>query len=227
MPSAGSVPQLLHEAAAKHGPRPALLARGRTVTYDGVHEYARGVALGLAAAGVGRSDVVGLVGPPSIEWLVADLGALCAGAVVTVFPESLPVAVAAEALRESGAKVVFGGDAWLHSEVPSTRAAPLGGAAFEALQSEGRAFGRAHPGAFEERWRALDAESPATVTFAPDGGAEGLTHGKLLALAEAAAGEGEMSEKDIIPVAGSLAEVPALARALAALGAGARVEVGA
>jgi long-chain acyl-CoA synthetase len=52
---------------------------------------ARGLAIagGLKALGLGREDRVGILSGTRVEWLLADLGILCAGgATTTVYPST-------------------------------------------------------------------------------------------------------------------------------------------
>ena len=72
---------------------------------DTGHRVCR-VAAGLVDAGIRPGDRVGLVCNTRFEWLLADLGLLCAGAAaVAIFPTTTAVDIAFE-LADSGARIV-------------------------------------------------------------------------------------------------------------------------
>jgi amino acid adenylation domain-containing protein/non-ribosomal peptide synthase protein (TIGR01720 family) len=74
----------VHERVAAHAAkRPddvALVSGGAAMTFGRLHERAAAVAARLRELGVGRGDVVAVAHPRSFEQVVADLGALYAGA---------------------------------------------------------------------------------------------------------------------------------------------------
>ena len=77
---------LWHRAGTEDGAR-AMLCRPEDgawmpMTSDGLVERVRSVAAGLVAGGVSPGDRVAIMSPTRIEWTVADLAVLAAGAVV-------------------------------------------------------------------------------------------------------------------------------------------------
>jgi acyl-CoA synthetase (AMP-forming)/AMP-acid ligase II len=77
--------QLVLEAAARSGDRPALVdgASGAAVGYRLLAERVRGVAAGLAARGFRPGDVLALWAPNLPQWAGVALGAMAAGGTVT------------------------------------------------------------------------------------------------------------------------------------------------
>lgn len=77
--------QVLRHQAARLGPLPALRYRRHGLYHDvSWHDYhatARALAAALIDAGVQAGDRVGLVAENSVDWLIADLAILTAGAV--------------------------------------------------------------------------------------------------------------------------------------------------
>ncbi|MZD09057.1 AMP-binding protein [Streptomyces sp. SID5785] len=107
----------IHDAvlggAAARGDTPALVdgVAGTTLTYAQVDAFHRGVAAGLAEAGVRPGDVVALHSPNTIAYPVAFYAATRAGAVVTtVHPLATPEEFAKQ-LTDSGAR-------WIVSVTP-------------------------------------------------------------------------------------------------------------
>src|SRR5438067_9368917 len=83
---AHTIPDILLQARARHGARPALAlrdpARGFSWTFDEVAAFAAGVARWLQAQGVARGDRIVLWGLNEPAWGGTFFGALLIGAVV-------------------------------------------------------------------------------------------------------------------------------------------------
>lgn len=81
---AKTVHEVLSATVAKHGARPALkVKRGgawQTTTWKAYEESVRRAARALIALGVQPGQGVSIIGANSTEWLVADVGAIYAGA---------------------------------------------------------------------------------------------------------------------------------------------------
>ena len=73
--------QLLTENAERYADKPAVWARGRTLSYRELNERSNQLAHFLRAHGVRKGDRVGIFFPKAVESLVAMFGALKAGAV--------------------------------------------------------------------------------------------------------------------------------------------------
>jgi long-chain acyl-CoA synthetase len=81
------------------------------LSWKQVGERATAIAAGLHALGVAPEDRVAIACNTRVEWVLADLGIMCAGAATTtVYPTTEP-ADAAYILRDSGSKVLFAEDA--------------------------------------------------------------------------------------------------------------------
>ena len=95
----------------ERGDRPAVLALHKEDvehwSYDELADHARRLAGGLIGAGVGRGDHVALFAGNSVEWIVACLGAIGAGAVVVPLDAQIGDEMLAHALADSGARLVF------------------------------------------------------------------------------------------------------------------------
>lgn len=79
---------------------------GRTVTYGELRRDVRRCAAGLRARGLRPGDVVAIVAPNGPEWLVACLGAMAAGGVVSGINPLYTADEIAPQLRDHGAPVV-------------------------------------------------------------------------------------------------------------------------
>ncbi|SNT18003.1 amino acid adenylation domain-containing protein, partial [Actinoplanes regularis] len=93
---------------------------GRSLTYAQLDEWASGVAAGLAGAGVGRGDRVGLCLPRGVEMVAAMLGVWRVGAAFVPLDPQLPAA--RRELMAAGTSLVLSAwdPAWeLGAEVPA------------------------------------------------------------------------------------------------------------
>jgi long-chain acyl-CoA synthetase len=80
------------------------------LTWRQVAERARAIAAGLRAFGVRPEDRVAILSSTRVEWILADLGVMCAGAATTtVYPTTEPDD-AVYILRDSGSKVLIAED---------------------------------------------------------------------------------------------------------------------
>lgn len=84
-PFSRTYPDLIDERAALAPSHPAVIDRGRTVSYDELRVLGGQAAAGLRSVGVRRGDRVGLLCTNRIEWLVTLLGAGRIGATVACF----------------------------------------------------------------------------------------------------------------------------------------------
>ena len=98
---------IVARAAQRYGPKPALVADGRTLTYQALHDLCARVAGGLQALGVRPGDRVSLYSPNRWEWVVAYHAALWAGAVVNPINVMLTPEEVAFVLNDCGAAVIF------------------------------------------------------------------------------------------------------------------------
>ncbi len=166
------------------------------VSWAEVARRARCVADGLAALGVRPGDRVAVIGETQLEWILADLGILGAGAItVTIYQSNLP-AECGYILRDSGARFIFcDTDAQVQKirevrgQLPAlegiVRASGKAADGFERslgeLEALGAAYRKDHPRAHEERVAAIGRDHPASFiyTSGTTGNPKGvvLTHG--------------------------------------------------
>jgi long-chain acyl-CoA synthetase len=190
---------LLAEHAAGHGDAPALSWRDggtwRTLSWGQYRERVAEVAMGLAGLGVGRGDFVAIMATNRPEHVLADQGAVHAGATPTSFYYTL----AAEQIRyvagHCEAKVVVLEDRdmlkrWreLREGLPALRHLVLlegaeegdgpGVLGWDELVRRGRDALAGDPGGFEALWRRVGPEDSATLLYTS--GTTGPPKGVLL-----------------------------------------------
>jgi long-chain acyl-CoA synthetase len=168
----------------------------RKLTWADTEARVRAVACGLRAVGLEREGVGAILAGTRIEWVLADLGILCAGGATTTIYPSSTAEECAYILGDAGAVLCFAEDQEQVDKLLAHRArlpelrtiVVFDGAAspdgfvipFRALEDLGRARDGAHPGEFEETCAAVEGEALATLiytsgTTGPPKGVE-LTH---------------------------------------------------
>jgi long-chain acyl-CoA synthetase len=85
--------------------------RYRDLSWADYRENVLACAAALAAAGVRPGDRVGLLGENRVEWMVADLGILAAGAVTVTPHASLSARQVHYQMRDAGARLLFASSA--------------------------------------------------------------------------------------------------------------------
>jgi long-chain acyl-CoA synthetase len=186
------------------------------LTWRETYDRVRAVALGLRALGVTDEQRVGIFAQTRIEWVLADLGILCAGgATTTVYPSNTPDE-AAFILSDSDTRVVFAEDEKQVAKLVAKRAElpavakvvvfdGTGGhdgwvIAWRDLQELGRARAAERPGELEEIVAKITPERLATLiyTSGTTGKPKGveLTHDNWVYTGEAVAGLGFLSIED-------------------------------
>jgi long-chain acyl-CoA synthetase len=114
------------DGAARSAQEIAMLRRRpdggwREYTRREVTDRVRAISLGLQAIGVERGDRVAILAHTGMDWAQADWASLLSGAVVvTVYP-TLPPDQVEYILRDSGARLVFAGDAELLAKLLEVR----------------------------------------------------------------------------------------------------------
>ncbi len=92
------------------------------LTWKTVGERATAIAAGLHALGVQPQDGVAIAATTRVEWVLADLGIMCAGAATTTIYPTTEAKDAAFILADSGVKVLIAEDA---AQVAKTEGATL------------------------------------------------------------------------------------------------------
>jgi long-subunit acyl-CoA synthetase (AMP-forming) len=159
------------ETAQRLGSRLAWKYRERETTRSEAAQLVRRTARGLMALGVKPGDAVAIVGPNRPEWVLADLGAIAAGAIPAPIYPTLTAEQAGYIAGHSGAKVAVVHDQAqldkLRQQRPSMQFVVMEGAPTDALTFEqllARA-GETPEAALEERLAALKPRGLATLIY--------------------------------------------------------------
>ncbi|MFJ3159064.1 AMP-dependent synthetase/ligase [Streptomyces kanasensis] len=145
------------------------------------------VAAGLVDLGVRPEERVALASATRVEWILADLGVMCAGAATTTVYPQTNAEESAYILADSGSRVLIAEDGTqlakarerradlpdLHHVVVIDAAAaqPTEGdpegwvLSLDELEERGRAYLKEHPAAVEERVGAITADQLATLIY--------------------------------------------------------------
>ncbi|MEK8109982.1 AMP-binding protein [Micromonospora sp. M12] len=117
------------------------------------------VAAGLHGLGVGQEDPVAILANTRLEWVIADLGIMCAGgATTTVYPTTEP-ADATFIIADSGSKVLFAEN--------QAQAAKVDGASLPALTHVVLLDGAADPAAAIPQLTLAELEERAPRRWPP------------------------------------------------------------
>jgi len=98
----------------------------RALTWRQAGERVKAIAAGLRAHGLAREDRVGILSGTRYEWVLVDLGILCAGAATTTVYPSSSAEECAYILHDSATRVVFAEDAGQVAKLRAQRAAMPG-----------------------------------------------------------------------------------------------------
>ena len=115
---------IVARSAQRYGPKLALVAGLRTLTYQALDDLCDRVAGGLRELGVRPGDRVSLYSPNRWEWVVAYHAALRAGAVVNPINVMLTPEEVAFVLNDCGAAAIFTAGETAEVMVGLTRAVP-------------------------------------------------------------------------------------------------------
>lgn len=80
------------------------------LTWTQVRDRAAAIAAGLRELGIGSQDRVAIMANTRIEWILADLGVMCAGGATTTVYPTTDVEDATYILRDSGSRVLIAED---------------------------------------------------------------------------------------------------------------------
>ena len=116
---ANTIPQLIEQAAALFGEQVFLEEGDTRVSFADFADHARQVAAALIAKGIEPGDRVGVWAPNMSEWVIAALGAQCAGVVLVTLNTRYKGAEAAYILRRSRARLLFSIGQFLDTDYPA------------------------------------------------------------------------------------------------------------
>lgn len=122
-----SLHRLVLDRAAGLGDKPALIdgPSGRILTYAHFSEGVERVAVGLAARGFGKGDVLALFAPNVPEFALAFFGALAAGGIVTTISQLATPDDVANQLHDAGARFLVTVASFLDRALPAARRANI------------------------------------------------------------------------------------------------------
>ncbi|GAA2137307.1 long-chain fatty acid--CoA ligase [Kitasatospora kazusensis] len=157
----------------------------RSLTWAQTAERVKAVAAGLMSLGIRSEDRVAIASSTRIEWIIADLGNMCAGAATTTVYPSTNADETAFILSNSGSRALFAENAKQlekvvakREDLPELRTVILFGGAAEQpaaegltvltlaeLEQAGAKYLSEHPDAVTEAVAALDKEQLATLIY--------------------------------------------------------------
>ncbi|RPK88753.1 long-chain fatty acid--CoA ligase [Streptomyces sp. ADI98-10] len=156
-----------------------------SLTWAQTAERVHAIAAGLLALGVRPEERVAISSSTRVEWILADLGAMCAGAATTAVYPSTHADETVYILSDSGSRAIFVENAVQLDKIASDidRLPGLGHAilfdpgadlprveglevlSLAELEKRGTAYLDEHPDAVEETVRAIEREQLATLIY--------------------------------------------------------------
>ncbi|MFG2139452.1 FadD3 family acyl-CoA ligase [Streptomyces sp. NPDC048650] len=103
----GSLARLVRTAAERYGPQEAVVEGRNRISYAELGERVERAAAACIAAGVAPGDRVAVWAPNTLDWIVAALGAVTAGAVLVPVNTRFKGAETADVLRRTRARLLF------------------------------------------------------------------------------------------------------------------------
>ncbi|MCX4551155.1 AMP-dependent synthetase/ligase [Streptomyces sp. NBC_01387] len=212
------------DAEAYRYPVPAASGDGpdewKSLSWGQAAERVYAVAAGLIDLGVAPEERVALASGTRVEWILADLGVMCAGAATTTIYPSTNTEESAYILSDSESRVLIAEDAVQlakarerRAELPDLRHVVVIDAAglepdesgwvltLAELEARGAAYLEKNPGAVKERTAAITADQLATLiyTSGTTGRPKGvrLPHDNWSYMAKATVGTGLITKDDV------------------------------
>ncbi|MDT9690671.1 AMP-dependent synthetase/ligase [Streptomyces sp. P9(2023)] len=210
------------DAEAYRYPVPAGAGQGpdewKSLSWGQAAERVYGIAAGLIDLGVQPEERVALASATRVEWILADLGVMCAGAAVTTIYPQTNAEESAFILSDSASKVLIAEDAAQVAKARETRADlpglhhvvvidPTGVESDDwvlslaELEARGKAYLEKHADAVKERVSAITADQLATLiyTSGTTGRPKGvrLPHDNWSYMAKAIAATGLVTRDDV------------------------------
>ncbi|WP_209438925.1 FadD3 family acyl-CoA ligase [Streptomyces durhamensis] len=102
-----TIPELVRWSAARYADTEAVVDGRTRITYAELGTRVERAAAACLASGVEAGDRVAVWAPNSLDWMVAALGAVTAGAVLVPLNTRFKGAEAADVLRRSGTRLLF------------------------------------------------------------------------------------------------------------------------
>jgi long-chain acyl-CoA synthetase len=183
-PPAKSLIALFEATVAKRGEAPAIRhKRGNAwvdVSWAELGRRVRDVADGLAALGVLPGDPVAVIGETQLEWILADMGIMGAGAITVTIYQSNTADECAFILKDSGARFVFCDTAQQAAKLQEVRGGlpelrgiicAAGGSSdgfqrgLADVERLGATWGKENPGAHPGRVAALGLTDTASIIY--------------------------------------------------------------
>lgn len=137
----------------------AIVFGGAAVTYRELDGWTARVAARFAAAGVEAGDRIGVIGPNSVEWCVAALGALRAGAILVPLNARLVAAELADLLADATPTLVVADP----DHLATMKEVTASGAGCDVVELSMVSDLREGPA--EPFRRTVDPSSPAVIVF--------------------------------------------------------------
>jgi long-subunit acyl-CoA synthetase (AMP-forming) len=142
----------------------------RSLTWRAAGERVKAIAAGLLSLGLGLEDRVGILSGTRFEWVLIDLGILCAGgATTTVYPSST-AEECAYILHDSSSRLVFAEDAGQVAKLRGHKDAMPGAVQGDPARRHGRSRRRRvgdEPGRPRGRWRQAPGGQPRARSRTP------------------------------------------------------------
>jgi long-chain acyl-CoA synthetase len=152
-----------------------------TLTWVETGERVRAIALGLLSLGLRAEDRCGIAASTRIEWILADLGILCAGGATTTIYPSSTAAECQYVLADSQSRFVFAEDEEQLAKLQAAReqlpklerviliegTPPVGDwvITLAELERRGREHDAAHPELYDATVAAIEPQQLATLIY--------------------------------------------------------------
>jgi long-chain acyl-CoA synthetase len=152
----------------------------QSLTWTQTAERVSAIAAGLLSLGIQPEQSCGIISGTRVEWILADLGVLCAGAATTTVYPSTTTEECAYILADAACKMVFAEDDTQVAKLLEKRAempelahvVVFSGATdgefvlgLDELERRGRAHSQAHPDALDKIAAAITPEHLATIIY--------------------------------------------------------------
>ena len=152
----------------------------RSLTWSETGSRVRAIASGLRALGLAEEERVAILAGTRLEWILADLGILCAGGATTTIYPSSTAEECTYILKDSQTTIVFAeNDGQVkklleqRAELPTLKKVVVIEGSGDGdwvvtlaqLEEQGRAFDTLHPEAYEKVISAVRTDSLATLIY--------------------------------------------------------------